>query len=258
MEVFSIAQCKAFLECEAFRLSRTALPVHLGKLCAALGLVVSYRDDLKKPSAYLVRTGDDWRRATVLLPSVGRGSRYQRFCLGHEIAHLLLFRQFELPPEGDRSYWQVEELCDEFARRLLVPDSVVEEYYAPTQPEAILESSYKLCAAAQVPWSQAAKRIGEYRGNVFFFRVGGGAEHGLKILASTLANLNEPETLIRDDTELARDLQKVRAGRSGREPIYLSARRLQESGIPSLLKCREGAASIRAGEGSSVQVTVLT
>jgi hypothetical protein len=48
-----------------------------------------------------------------------------RFTVAHELAHILLDREFGLRPSSRSEYWRHEDWCDEFAGALLVPSTAL-------------------------------------------------------------------------------------------------------------------------------------
>lgn len=48
-----------------------------------------------------------------------------RFTIAHEIAHCLIDQIANLTPSSTSEYWQIEDVCNDFAARLLIPDKVV-------------------------------------------------------------------------------------------------------------------------------------
>jgi Zn-dependent peptidase ImmA (M78 family) len=179
----------------------TTFPVNLGKLCAELGVRISHKNGIPRFQAYLADVGSNWEDAIIFLPAEGLGSPYERFCIAHEIAHLLLFRELVSRPSSASQHWKLEALCDDFARKLLVPDSAIPRHLTSREPISILRTVFALSRAAKVPWIQAALRISEFQCDVFFLRLGLVPNERTKILASTFPRQKERGRLIDDDTE---------------------------------------------------------
>jgi hypothetical protein len=95
-------------------------PVLVGKICTTLGVDVAKRESVPLHKAYLSVDPTRERPALILLPVKQIGS-FERFCIAHELAHYLLILGFSATPRDENEYWKHEELCDDFARHLLVP-----------------------------------------------------------------------------------------------------------------------------------------
>jgi Zn-dependent peptidase ImmA (M78 family) len=172
MTASSTEKCRQLLAHFAHTLSAkaTTFPVNLGKLCAELRVRIFHKDGIPRFRAYLADGGFKWESAVIFLPSEGLGTAYERFCVAHEIAHLLLFRERIASASSESEHWQLEELCDGFARTLLVPDREVQRYLTNREPISALRAAFALSRAAKVPWIQSAFRISEHQSNLFFLR----------------------------------------------------------------------------------------
>ena len=162
------------LRCRAEELTcgLSSFPVQVRPICAALGIKVVRRTSVPSGKAYLAWNRGAKDRPLVLLSNASL-IEWDRFCTAHEIGHYLLISTFNEVPSNKKEYWKTEALCDEFARELLIPRCLVENWLSLT-PISGLSAYFDLCADlahdASVPWVQAAKRIHLTRRGVAFFR----------------------------------------------------------------------------------------
>jgi hypothetical protein len=228
-----------------FNNESAAFPVNLGKLCAELGVRLVHKDGIPRFNAYLAKAGSNWESAVIFLPNEGFGTPYERFCIAHEIAHLLLFRELVARPSTESQHWQMEELCDTFARNLLVPESAMQRYLTEREPISTLHAAFALSKAAKVPWVQAALRISELQSDVFFLRLALPPNERAKILASTFPRQKERGRLIDEGTEFVRFLRSIISSHPVWEPIYLNSNILNTSKVPSFSDALEAAVVLR-------------
>src|SRR5262245_46680781 len=117
-------QLRTMLEGAATRLAaQWSSPIDLEGICARLGISLE-RSDVPRGRALLVKKGATFR---IKLPQSDSSqlSRLERFLVAHELGHVVISRDVGVAPFGKSEYWQHEELCDSFARHLLLPNSVV-------------------------------------------------------------------------------------------------------------------------------------
>lgn len=114
-------------------------------------------------------------------------NQLERFVIAHELGHLVLHRNGGKHPSGPSEYWRIERLCDEFARRLLIPDESIPKLTPENGASALeqLRASVLLSQKGAVPWSAAARRISETQEGVFFFRLDPMRSGGFKVVVST-------------------------------------------------------------------------
>src|SRR6185295_1367329 len=96
-------------------------------ICAELGIKVVRRSSVPSGKAYLAWNHGATDHPLVLLSSGGL-LEWDRFCTAHEIGHYLLISAFRETPSNNKEYWKTEALCDEFARELLTPASLVRNW----------------------------------------------------------------------------------------------------------------------------------
>lgn len=153
---------RTFLSSEAHRLSSrfegSFVPV--GKLSYELGAQIS-REKIGPFACYItfpVRA-NSW--ANIILPiryaSSPSIASYERFCVAHELAHLVLYRHSRISARRESEYWKHEVLCDEFARSLLMPIRMLKlQSY-----EDMLAAIDRLSLGARVPVMHAARRLAQ-------------------------------------------------------------------------------------------------
>lgn len=201
-----------------------ALPMPVAFLSERFGIRVTYVDTGERFSSYC-RIEDCGRRAEILIGDTSRGSNFERFCIAHEVAHLLIWREFKLSPATKSEYWRHEQLCDDFARRLLMPKAALKRHIERSKRGAVahLDLVYAIERDCGVHWFQAARRLGDFVEGVHFLKLSPHKTNMLKVVASSFPNQKEMGLLLdtRKDA-LARYLATtiVRAGKSARpEPL---------------------------------------
>jgi hypothetical protein len=235
-------RCRDMLDAHVVKLhARTAaFPINLGRLCSELGVSLVYKEGISRFNAYVADSGRKWETAAVFLPPEGFGSNYERFCIAHEIAHLLLFRELDAKPQDGSEYWRFEELCDDFARKLLIPEGMVKSHLGQRDPISALKVSFTLTRVSRVPWIHAARRISEFQPDVYFLRLAVAVAERIKILASTFPNHKERGRLIEEPTQFTSLIRSL-PNHQPWEPIYVTSDLLGTSKVPSLTDALEGA-----------------
>ncbi len=212
-----------------------SMPIPLGPICRELGVVSVRRSRIQSAPALLV---DAVSKPTILLntsaPGAGTGheafTSWERFAIAHELGHLVLYRAKGPIPAGPSEYWQVEALCDAFARRLLVSDSEVRTAGQSAGDTAMqrLQLSSKIAVKARIPWSAAAQRVGEIVGNCAFFRIERASE-SFKVVTSTLPKKRAVGQKIKPGSQLHARLCEVA---QTRVPVEIDSNLLSElSGV---------------------------
>ena len=224
-----------------------SLPIALHEICRELGVVIS-RSKLHNVQALLV---DAKTTPRILLNSGSRlpeaetlstgFTRRERFLICHELGHLILHREHALKPAGPSEYWQVEGVCDSFARRLLVPDRKLKSIIttADTSPAQRLNMCSYLERAALVSWSVAAHRVADTAHGAAFFRIGQDNDGGLRVTLSTLPNKQAIGRRVRADSDLCRALLSLSIDDG---PVELASRLLADV---APLPARASAAAVR-------------
>jgi hypothetical protein len=131
--------------------SRSSHPVHLFSIGRSLGVASIESEDITTRGCALYE-GGTWR---IVLRN-GMSPTRRRFVLAHELAHVWLSRR-------DSASMRDEELCDDIAGHLLVPDRILkglQDDGAQLQLESLIEAARtSRCSPATVA-SSAARRLG--------------------------------------------------------------------------------------------------
>lgn len=169
-------------------------------LCNRLGVKIrkTYSKDYKNASLVLAPSGYE-----ISLPCPSREnskfSSFQRFLLAHELGHVLLEREFSATAASEGDYWQFEELCDYFARAVLLPEAYIKSKLGKTEasPRDRLGLTNFIANNTSVPWPAVAHRVVEFDKQFALFRV--------EILPSLLA---KPKLVIDVSTLKDKALQR--------------------------------------------------
>lgn len=137
-----------------------ALPVDIERVCTKLQV-----EQVRKIDGY--RTARLAGKSKIylpsaLLPSPGCYNAMERYLIAHEIGHHVLTSLFSVTPLGKSEYWQFEDLCNGFARQLLIPETALSGLpNLVRSPEEALALASSLASDAFVPWPTAAWRVSE-------------------------------------------------------------------------------------------------
>lgn len=237
------------------------LPVRMEKICALFKVDVMYSGEVPRAKAYLRLEPGFQNNVKILLPEERMGQSHERFCIGHELAHLLLWRMHKAVPHGNSEYWQFEEICDEFARRLLMPESAVRQVLSENGSDAgaLLRDSYRLANLAKAPWAQSARRISETEKRVNFFRIKPHKDERLRILFSTVPQQKERRRFIPIGTAFHESmialLRKPAARAIEGNFLIINAHDLVGAKVPSFANACGGAAL--KGPRSDIRLAVI-
>lgn len=171
----------------AVRYGHVAVPI--GRIAFEHGIHIERSISVGKFKArmFVPECKDDWVR--VILPqdthyTLQAGpSNYDRFCVAHELAHLLLYREFSAQPIDQASYWKHESICDEFARTLLIPDEYLERL---SEQEIDVHALRRAAEAVKVPIMHVARRVTKAIPHLSFFQLQRQNSDKWKVLASSL------------------------------------------------------------------------
>lgn len=178
---------RKILQEEARRLSGASRPVSVTRICNELGISIRRSHGLGTSARLLVKDN----RFEILLgcSEDARNSltARERFLVAHEVGHSVLERKHLQKPLGTSEYWQVEELCDSFARWLLLPRERLQQAVRSSVCElgSRLRLTLYLQSVWRVPWEVAAFEVADFDGNIHFLRVLNKMGH-LRVSASTL------------------------------------------------------------------------
>jgi len=197
---------------------RGVFPVRVGKICHDLRIAIIRNAHVAERRAYLAVDPSKDQSVTIILPGknnvagVGAGaiSHFERFCVAHELAHYLIFVDFKSRPQTHSEYWQHEDICDDFARRLLIPDVAVDlgSHELPNLETDYLALCNQLAASAMVPWMQAAIRLTERTRTAIYLRCERVSSGGLRIVSTSLPGRKATKVL-REEWPLSETLARL-------------------------------------------------
>ena len=239
-----------------------AIPLDIERVCEHFELTLLHKK-IGQFRAYLAKEDvGGLERFFILLPDRGRGSSYERFCIAHELAHYILLMQFGTAVPAEINHWETEALCDNFARRVLVPDRLL-HYRIRTQLDTAylaLQTVDRIARIAGVPWFHAARRIQEHQRALFFLRLQIARDRRLKVVATTLSGNKEINRLVRADSAWSVLVHKMTTG-SGCELRTLEQVDeviVASSGIPSLEMARKVALCVdNRGQKPEIRVAAV-
>jgi Zn-dependent peptidase ImmA (M78 family) len=190
-------------------------PVEIRAICDRLGipvkraLAVNDRQTIKR--AFLHQNGDT---TEIVLPKTTadavRLNRWEKFLIAHELGHYFLSKLRIPKPLGSREYWEVEKVCDTFARRLLLPTAEVVAVLSISQSSAVdlLAATVHLHLRFDVPWPVAAHEVSECARKVSFFKVIVDDQR-FRVSASTLPNKRQTGRHIEFESSFGRLLREL-------------------------------------------------
>jgi IrrE N-terminal-like domain len=187
-------------------------------VCARLGVGMTRSPHVTRAHARIANSGG---KPTILLAADASSqslSSWDRFLVGHELGHFILYTEHNAKPLGKSEYWKHEALCDAFARWLLVPATALQEKLnlAPSDAISRLAFSCELADEARIPWPAAALAICDRVGGLAFFRVGDLRRSRLKVDFSTLPAKKGIHTRIDQESPAGRALVAIQAGSPAR------------------------------------------
>lgn len=172
-------------------------PILLKRVCASLKIPVERRPSVPQGKAFLAWDRAKEKTPRILLP-VQRHATWDRFCAAHELGHFVLISNYDWIPKGKKQYWETEELCDFFARNLLI--TVNRDEVRNVKAAQVIELCDEIATSSLIPWKQAAEFISEHS-DVCFLVAEIDREGGRVITGSTL-----PQKQGRSASILGRDL----------------------------------------------------
>ncbi|MGD0276823.1 MAG: ImmA/IrrE family metallo-endopeptidase [Syntrophales bacterium] len=147
-------------------------PVDIYQIASSFHVDVKTSDDHKSTNVRLRTTYENQYKA--VLPSylkLDSGVQgLQRFFIAHELGHIIL-RKMGVTSFKDSDYWLCEELCNLFARNLLIPDKIVDSFFVKCSLDAnsYLRGSFSLAKYAHVNWHTTALRLSSKKPHLLFF-----------------------------------------------------------------------------------------
>lgn len=244
---------REFLSEVADSLSSPVPCVDIENLCRKLRVEVVRATGEKNKDGYLTQTGNSYKIS--ISRENAEKKEYtpsERFIIAHEIGHLLLIRKFSLNPKDEGDYWQIENLCDYFARKLLLPNDYMAEKINKIKLDLrnILGLTNAIAKETHAPWPAIAHRIVEFEPALAFFKVTISYSNKKPIFLmnmSTLHNKKIQNTKFSIDNELGRLLTSI----DKKSSLYFDKTVFQNSSInkkfPSFATALEGLA-YRSGD----------
>lgn len=167
--------------------SRRAIPLSIAELCDELGVKIE-RAATGRARALLV---DAKKGPRILLQNRDRADEgytaWERFLIAHELGHLVLHHKGVPKPKKPGEYWEVEVLCDAFARRLLAPESRFGSLGRSAENTAVqrLNLARYIERTAQITWAAAAMRVSDWHPSAIFFHLRREDDGSLKVAFSS-------------------------------------------------------------------------
>lgn len=197
----------------------------VGPICRKLGVESVKRKNLSVGHSLLVDAGSSPKILLRNRSETPAGSdpftSWERFLIAHELGHLLLRKLNMEQPAGRSEYWQVETLCDAFARQLLIPEQCIRGHLSATDisPDLLLQATFSIAEKAKVPWSAAAHRVGEFVSEVGFFKMAASLNAGYRVTVSTLPYHRGRGQKFHPGSELCQLIDKAR--QAGQQEIEI-------------------------------------
>ncbi len=174
-------------------------PIPIARVCYDIGLDIVRDPELGHFGAEIRLGGLSYRRPKIALPanspgrhSTVRGDAFERFCIAHELGHYLIFKDFGIIPTPGKEYWKHEDLCERFARAILMPKDYLIgllQALATTSDDLLLLAAGVAQSAKVSPWIQAATAISELEPSYVFICLRGTQQPAsLKIASTSLPN----------------------------------------------------------------------
>jgi Zn-dependent peptidase ImmA (M78 family) len=142
-----------------------ALPVDVFGLCAALNVIVEFENSVgRRRGALIDRNGQPVILVSRRRPGTRRLTPAERFTVVHELGHYITTAQSALRPQRASEYWSVEDLCNEFAANVLMPESAFAALREPSGSRDLAEQVNQIaikCGVSAEPVARAvAVRLG--------------------------------------------------------------------------------------------------
>ena len=140
-----------------------AIPINLEAVLLRHGLGLPLVETSGSRHGALRLVNGVWHPVVYRSPSDINRSRLlprERFTVAHELAHALVEDGLQLRPLRDAHYWALEDLCDDFAAAVLIPEiEVVRHVEGITGAQRLLHQIDKLASATESSLVVAARRI---------------------------------------------------------------------------------------------------
>ncbi len=233
-----------------------SLPVDIEHICAKLQV-----EHERGIHAYKTARLDGKSRIylpVLLLPQSGYYGAEERYWIAHEIGHFVLVNLCSATPLGKSEYWQFEDLCNGFARQLLIPQDTIG--YLPksiSSPEEALALSSDLARDALVTWPTAAWRVTElYTGFALLnvtARRNKQSQLAMKVTASTLPRKQIQQKILNTQVGLGLMLKPLTQGKDAFSFCENEAERVEiMTELPALGEVKRAHAIRSSGAGIRV------
>lgn len=187
-----------FLKDASVKLSPYSPHLKIDILCESLGVKVVRMYDYSYKKASLIKINNTYEiRISHIARKNNEYTPFERFLIAHELGHLLIERRFATFPLDNSEYWEYENLCDYFARVLLLPERYIQDKMKETNGnlKTLLDKTNFITYDALVPWPAVAYRITDFNSKCALFRVRCDSSHSdnthFKIDMSTLQGKKE-------------------------------------------------------------------
>jgi Zn-dependent peptidase ImmA (M78 family) len=202
--------------------------VNVLSVCEKLGVQVSRSLDVQRYKAQICRR--EGKPIILLSNNACRPNLtpWERFLVGHELGHFVLYTQHNARPLGENEYWKHERLCDAFACWLLLPAVALDEKLSNSLHDVVslLGISCQLAAEKRVPWTAAAHAMSERVTGAAFFKIGDLLTPQLKVRFSSLPNKKGIHRRVHRDSPAGSALLAIRPGNP---PAQIDANILRET-----------------------------
>ena len=139
-----------------------------------VGLAFRHEGSGKHGLGFLIHEGS--QTTVVVRRDPGRAgalSARERFTIAHEIGHLVWDQRVGVPATGQRDYWLLESICNEFAGHLLVPTLLLQEQLGscPEYPRDLIRLARELTGRYGVSMPVMAKRLVDIEPNLLLAEI---------------------------------------------------------------------------------------
>jgi len=225
------------------------VPINLIRICQRYQLNVLHKNIADYRAYLAINDTSEQTQFFILVPQKSKGTRYERFCIAHELAHYILLKNFGTVAPAEFNHWVTEKLCDDFARRLLVPDGYLKEKFSNVRVRAFdfLRVANRVSSMAGIPWIHGARRVHEHFRNVCFLRMQFTDEARLKVVSTTLPQSKETGKLVDKGTKWAEMISKMSCSNGANEIRFMESVEkpvIASSGIRSLIQAHEVAVCV--------------
>ena len=137
-------------------------PIHLGEILRRWDvgnrLVI---DTHRRPAGALLKRQDRYEVVVYRHPDAPLRRGRERFTIGHEIGHFWFATRYGGRPRDEREWSDLEDYCDAFANRLLIPSPLIHEALAraPETAVALHALTHKVAQRADVSFATVAHRL---------------------------------------------------------------------------------------------------